>query len=71
MSRLKAAFRESLLREWPLALAVVTLAAALLGKGWIAAALGRPATLIAVLVVLCGVILAGAAAVPIQRERAR
>ena len=50
-------------REWPLALAVATLTLALLGKGWIATALGQPALLIAVLAILCGVILAAAVAI--------
>lgn len=63
MRRVETASRESLLREWPLALAAGVLAAALLGKGWIAGALGQPITLVAVLVVLCGVILAAAVAI--------
>ncbi len=50
-------------REWPLALAVVTLILALLGKTWIAAALDQPAMLIALLVLICGVILAAAVAI--------
>jgi Ca2+:H+ antiporter len=58
-----AASRESPFREWPLALAVVTLTAALLGKGWIAGAMSQPMVLIAFLVGLCGVILAAAIAI--------
>jgi Ca2+:H+ antiporter len=50
-------------REWALALAVLTLTLALLGKGWITTALGEPAILIAWLVVTCGVILAAAVAI--------
>src|SRR5436190_23669569 len=50
-------------RELPLALAVVTLALALLGKGWTAPALGRPVMLITLLAILCGVILAAAVAI--------
>lgn len=54
---------ESPLREWPLALAVVTLTAALLGQGWIAGALNQPVLLIALLVGLCAVILVAAVAI--------
>ena len=50
-------------REWPLALAVLTLALMLLGKGWIDTALDQPAKLIALLATLCGVILAAAIAI--------
>lgn len=50
-------------REWPLALALVTLTLALLGKGWLAAALDKPVMLIALLAVICGVILAAAIAI--------
>ncbi len=50
-------------REWSLALAVITLTLALLGKEWIASALSQSMTLIALLVVLCGVILAAAIAI--------
>ncbi len=63
MSTIEATARESPLREWPLALAVVTLTAALLGKGWIAAALSQPVLLVALLAGLCGVILAAAVAI--------
>lgn len=50
-------------REWPLALAIVTLILALLGKSALASALGQPVLLVAVLLVLCGVILAAAIAI--------
>ena len=50
-------------REWPLALAVLTLTLMLLGKGWIVTALGQPAMLIALLTIICGVILAAAVAI--------
>lgn len=50
-------------REWPLALAVFTLVLALLGKGWITAALDQPVKLIVWLAVLCGVILIAAIAI--------
>ena len=63
MTIVETAPRKSLLQEWPLALAVVTLAAALLGKSWIASALSQPAVLVALLAVLCAVILAAAIAI--------
>lgn len=63
MRNVKAASRDSLLREWPLALAVVVLSAAFAGKAWIAGALGQPVMLVTVLAVLCGVILAAAVAI--------
>ena len=63
MRNVKAPSRDSLLREWPLALAVVTLSAALFGKAQIVGAMGQPAVLVAVLAVLCGVILAAAVAI--------
>jgi Ca2+:H+ antiporter len=50
-------------REWPLALALGTLALALLGKGWIAGALEQPALLLLLLAALCGVILTAAIAI--------
>ncbi len=50
-------------REWPLALAVCTLTLALLGHGWIATAIDQPVTLIRLLAILCGVILAAAVAI--------
>jgi Ca2+:H+ antiporter len=50
-------------REWPLALALVTLAALFLGKSIIAKLLDQPAALIGLLVVTCGVILAAAIAI--------
>jgi Ca2+:H+ antiporter len=55
--------REPWWREWPLALAVLTLALVLLGKGWVGAALDQPLLLIALLTILCGVILAAAIAI--------
>lgn len=50
-------------REWPLALAVITLTLALLGKGWIATALEQPALLLTLLAIICSVILAAAIAI--------
>jgi Ca2+:H+ antiporter len=50
-------------REWPLALAVVTLTLALLGKAWIATALGQPTLLVGLLAIICSVILAAAVAI--------
>ena len=44
-------------------LAVLTLTLALLGQGWIASVLSRPAVAIALLAVFCGVILAAAVAI--------
>jgi Ca2+:H+ antiporter len=61
--KLPAAAREPWWREWPLALAVVTLTMALLGKGWIATALNQPVLLIVLLAIICGVILAAAIAI--------
>ena len=49
--------------EWPLALAVVTLTLALLGKSWIAEALNQPPMLVALLMIICGVILSAAIAI--------
>jgi Ca2+:H+ antiporter len=49
--------------EWPLALAVVTLAAMLLSESVVAEMLDQPATLIGLLVLICGVILAAAMAI--------
>ena len=63
MSAPEAKSREPWWREWPLFLVVLTLALALLGKGWVATALGQPALLIAVLAIICSVILAGAVAI--------
>jgi Ca2+:H+ antiporter len=54
--------REPWWREWPLALALLTLTLALLGKEWIAAEGDQPAILIVLLATLCGVILAAAVA---------
>ena len=50
-------------REWPLALAVLTLTLALLGRGWIATALDQPVMLVVWLAVICGVILTAAIAI--------
>ena len=50
-------------REWPLALAIVTLALAWLGKNWIAGAMETPVLLVALLAVICGVILTAAIAI--------
>ena len=50
-------------REWPLVLAVLTLALALSGTAAITSALDQPALLVALLAVLCGVILAAAIAI--------
>lgn len=58
-----AVSREPWWREWPLALAVLTLTLALLGKDWIVLALDQPVMLIILLTVLCGVILAAAVAI--------
>jgi len=55
--------REPWWREWPLALAVVTLTLALLGKSWIATALDQPVLLVLLLAIICGVILAAAIAI--------
>ncbi len=50
-------------REWPLALAVGTLAIAFLGREWIAATFDQPAGLVLRLVVICAVILCAAFAI--------
>lgn len=63
MSQFKTQSREPWWREWPLALAVITLTLALLGKGWISAALNQPVMLIILLAIICGVILAAAIAI--------
>ncbi len=63
MSKATNSSRSSWLREWPLALAVVTLAAVLLGKPIIAGALNQPVALVLLLAILCGVILAAAIAI--------
>jgi Ca2+:H+ antiporter len=55
--------REPWWREWALALAVVMLTLALLGKSWIATALDQPAMLVALLTIICSVILAAAIAI--------
>ncbi len=63
MSKSEARSREPWWCEWPLALAVFTLTFALLGKGWIATALGQPVMLIVLLAIICSVILAAAIAI--------
>jgi Ca2+:H+ antiporter len=63
MTDIKSQSRTPWLREWPLALAILTLVLAFIGQAWIAAALEQPAMLIAILAVLCGVILAAAIAI--------
>ena len=63
VSNVKTQSRESWWREWPLALAVVTLTVAMLGKGWMAAALEQPVMLITLLAMLCSVILTAAIAI--------
>src|SRR6267378_988725 len=63
MSKAESYSREPWWREWPLPVAILTLTLALLAKGWIATALGQPATLIAVLAIICSVILAAAVAI--------
>jgi Ca2+:H+ antiporter len=63
MSEAEARSREPWWREWPLALAVLTLTLALLGKTWIAASLGQPVILIGWLAIICGVILTAAIAI--------
>ncbi len=50
-------------QEWPLALAVVTLALALLANNWIASALEQPVLLVLLLGVICSVILTAAIAI--------
>jgi Ca2+:H+ antiporter len=63
VSNLEVQSREPWWREWPLALAIVTLTLALLGKGWITAALDQPVMLVVLLAIICGVILAAAVAI--------
>lgn len=63
MSSLQSSPPEPRWREWPLALAILTLTLALLGKGWMGNALDRPVMLIALLAILCGVILTAAIAI--------
>jgi Ca2+:H+ antiporter len=50
-------------REWPLAVAVLALAALLLGKGFVAVILNQPVGLIGLLALICAVILAAAIAI--------
>ena len=61
--RVSSGAREPWWREWPLALAVVALAAPLLGHGWMASALNQPVWLVALLAGICGVILVAAIAI--------
>ena len=63
MSKSDTQSREPWWREWALALAVVMLTLALLGKSWIATALDQPAMLVALLTIICSVILAAAIAI--------
>lgn len=63
MSNIEAPSRGRWWREWALALAVLTLTLALLGKGWVATALGQPVLLVVLLAIICGVILAAAVAI--------
>jgi hypothetical protein len=63
MSKSEFVHEEPWWREWPLALAVLTLTMALLGKGWIASALNQPAFLVGLLVIICSVILVTAVAI--------
>jgi Ca2+:H+ antiporter len=63
MSAIEPQNHEPWWREWPLALAVIALTLALIGKGWIASALDQPTMLIALLAIICGVILAAAIAI--------
>ena len=62
MTNTETSVSEPWWREWPLALAVVALTLALLGKGRIATALEQPAMLVALLAVICCVILTAAIA---------
>lgn len=61
MSR-KLPIQNALLREWPLALAVLTLAALILGKGVVASMLASSVAAVLILLVICAVILAAAVA---------
>ena len=63
MSAIVARNHEPWWREWPLALAFITLMLALIGKDWIAGALNQPAMLVALLAIICGVILTAAIAI--------
>jgi Ca2+/H+ antiporter len=55
--------REPWWREWPLALAVFTMALALLAHGWLITTLNQPGSLVLLLAIICGVILAAAIAI--------
>ena len=63
MSHAPGAGPEPWWREWPLALAVLTLALMLLAKSWVATTSESPALLAVLLTVICGVILAAAIAI--------
>lgn len=55
--------RDSPMREWPLAVAVVVLTGAAFFKGWLAGAMGQPVVVILWLALLCGAILVAAVAI--------
>jgi Ca2+:H+ antiporter len=61
--RVKSEAREPWWREWPLALAILTLTLAFLGNSWIVTALDQPTLLIVLLAIICGAILAAAIAI--------
>ncbi|MBS0197613.1 MAG: calcium:proton antiporter [Planctomycetes bacterium] len=63
MSSTKQASSNLWVREWPLALAVLTLAGSLLAKQAIAGMLQHPVALVLLLATLCGVILTAAVAI--------
>jgi Ca2+:H+ antiporter len=63
MSHSSPTLREPRWREWPLAVALVALTLALLGKGWVTRALDQPALLVAWLAFICVVILVAAVAI--------
>lgn len=58
----KLPIQNALLREWPLALAVLALAALILGKGVVASMLASSVAAVLILLVICAVILAAAVA---------
>ena len=63
MSHNQTTGREPWWREWPLALAVITLVLVMGAKSWVAAAADQPVMLTALLAVICSVILAAAIAI--------
>lgn len=63
MGRSESTRTALIVREWPLSLAVITLACLLVGRSAIAGAIGHPAVLIGLLAGLCVVILAAAVAI--------